>query len=88
MGGRAEKVEVMKVGTEVVMKNCRSASTHRSFIGSSSSTPWTVSTASTTTYLSCGTHTAPYTSCRPPQAASALTYSVHGLDHGWTPDQS
>ena len=90
MGGGVEKAEVVEVGAEVVqrMKNCYSVSAHRSCIELSSSTPWTVSAATIVAYLSRGTHTAPCTSGWPPQAASALTHSVHGPDHRWTPDRS
>ena len=85
MGGDVEKAAVVE---EVVqrMKNCHSASAHRSYTESSSSTPWTVPAATTTAYISRGTHTAPCTSDQPPQATSVLTHSVHGPDHGWTTD--
>ena len=84
-----EKVVVVEVGVEEVvqrMKNCRSASTHRSYTESSSSTPWIVSAVTTVAYLCCGAHTTPCTSIRPPQVASTLTHSVHRPDHGWTLD--
>ena len=81
------KTAVVEVGAEVVvevvqwMKNCRSASAHRNYIESSSSALWTVSATTIATYLSRGAHTAPCTFGRPPQVASALTHSVHGLNH-------
>ena len=70
------------------MKNCCSTSAHRNYIESISFAPWTVSAATIVAYLFCGTHIAPCTSSRPPEAAFALTHSVHGLNHGWTPDRS
>ena len=90
MGGGVEKAAMVEMGVDMVqwMKNCRSASTHRSYIESSSFTPWTVFAMTTAAYLSRGAHTAPCTSGWPPQTASALTDSVHGPDHRWTPDRS
>ena len=83
-----KKAAMVDVGAEVVeemvqrMKNCRSVSAHRSYTELLSSAPWIVSVATIAAYLSCGAHTTPCTSYRPPQAASALTHLVHGPDHG------
>ena len=70
------------------IKNCHSLFARRSYTGSSSSTPWNVSATSTAAYPFRGAYTAPSTSCRRPRAASTLTHSVHGPDHGWASDQS
>ena len=85
-----EKVVAVKLGVEVVqrMKNYHSVFAHRCCTESSSSASWTVSDATTIAYLSCGAYTAPCISGWPSQATSALTHSVHGLDHIWTPDRS
>ena len=86
-----EKAEAMEAGAEVVeavqwMKNCHFASARRSCSESSSSAPWTVSAMSISTYSSSGTHTSPCTFYRPLRAASALTHSMDGPDHGYTSD--
>ena len=65
------------------MKSRHSASTQSSCTWLSSSTPWTVSSASTTPYPSRGVHTATCISYQPPRAASALTHSMHGPNQGW-----
>ena len=57
-------------------------------IQSSSSAPWTIYVVTTIAYLSRGAYTAPCTSGQPPQIASALTHSMHGLDHRWTSNRS
>ena len=64
-----EKAVVVEVGAKVVvqrMKNCCSASAHRSYTKSSSSDSWIVSTVTSAAYICRGAHTASSTSGRPP----------------------
>ena len=81
MGGGVEKAVAVEVGVEVVqwMKNCRTASTHRSCTEWSYFALQTVSATTTAASLSRGTHTAPCASSWPLEAASALTYLVMDL---------
>ena len=86
-GGKAEVgAEVVKVVYQT--KNYHSASTQSSYTWLSSAAPRVVSVASTAPYPFRGTHTAPCTSYRPPPAAFAMIYSMHGFDHECPPHQS
>ena len=90
MGGGVEKAEVGADVVEAVywMKNYHSASTRSSCTWLSFATPRVVSIPSTAPYPFRGTHTTPCTSCRPPSAAFAMIYSMHGPDHECPPHRS
>ena len=91
MCGCVENVKAVKVEAEVVAVvkampqtiNYHSISTRSSCTWSSSFALWTASATSTAPYPSYAVHTAPCTSCWPPQAAFALIHLVRAPDHGY-----